>query len=251
MSNKVIANVLLLALMAMAPVAHAAGEAHGVLQWEQKAALSVPVSGVVEEINVVPGQRVAKGTVLLSLDKRPFQYRLQSAKSRQAQFAPGRDEARNELQRAEELYDRTVLSQVELDQAKIDFAEKDARYQEAGADIDQAELDLEYAELKAPFDLIVLKSHVVVGQTVINRLQATPLFTVAGGKLMAVMSLGPEKIAGLEIGSELQVSIAGKAHSGKVKVIDYDSKSGLAEVIILIDNLPAATVGQRVHVTWP
>ena len=250
MSNKVIANVLLLALMAMAPVAHAAGEGHGVLQWEQKAALSVPVSGVVEAINVVPGQRVAKGTVLLSLDKRPFQYRLRSAKSRQAQFAPGRDEARNELHRAEELYDRTVLSQVELDQAKIDFAEKDARYQEAGADIDQAELDLEYAELKAPFDLIVLKSHVVVGQTVINRLQATPLFTVAGGKLMAVMLLNPEKIAGLEIGSALHVSIAGKAHSGKVKVIDYDAKSGSAEITILIDDQPMATAGQRVHVTW-
>ena len=250
MSNKVIANVLWLALLAVAPVVHAAGEAHGVLQWEHKAALSVPVSGVVEAVNVVAGQRVAKGAVLLSLDKRPFQYRLQSAKSRMAQFVPGRDEARNELQRAEELYDRTVLSQVELDQAKIDFAEKDARYQEAGADIDQAELDLEYAELKAPFDLIVLKSHVVVGQTVINRLQATPLFTVAGGKLVAVMSLDPEKIAGLEIGSELQVSIAGKAHSGKVKVTDYDANSGLAEVTILIDNLPAATVGQRVHVTW-
>ena len=249
-SNKVIANALLLALVAVAPVAHAAGEAYGVLQWEQKAALSVPVSGVVEAVNVVPGQRVAKGAVLLSLDKRPFQYQLHSAKSRMAQFAPGRNEARNELRRAEELYDRTVLSQVELDQAKIDFAEKDARYQEAGADIAQAELDLEYAELKAPFDLIILKSHVVVGQTVINRLQATPLVTVAVGKLVAVMSLNPEKIAGLDIGSDLDVSIAGKIHSGKVKVIDYDANSGLAEVTVFIDDQPSATAGQRVHVTW-
>ena len=251
MSNKVIASALLLALMAVAPMAHAAGEADGVLQWEQKAALSVPVSGVVEAIYVIAGQRVAKGDVLLSLDKRPFQYRLQSAKSRKAQFAPGRDEAWNELQRAEELYERTVLSQVELDQAKIDFAEKDARYREAGADIDQAELDLEYAELKAPFDLIVVKSHVVVGQTVVNRLQATPLVTVAGGKLVAIMSLNPENTAGLNIGSDLHVSIAGNAHPGKVKVIDYDAKSGSAEVTILIGDQPAATAGQRVHVTWP
>ena len=143
MCNKVVTCLLPLALMAMASMAHAAGEADGVLQWEQKAALSLPVSGVIESMNVVPGQRVVKGTVLLSLDKRPFQYRLQSAKFRMAQFAPGRDEARNELQRAEDLYERTVLSQVELDQAKIDFAEKDARYLEARADVDQAELDLE------------------------------------------------------------------------------------------------------------
>ncbi len=245
-----IARVLLLVLTTLAPMAHAAGEADGVLQWEQKAALSVPVSGVIEAIYVVPGQRVAKGDVLLSLDKRPFQYRLQSAKSRKAQLAPGRDEAWNELQRAEELYERTVLSQVELDQAKIDFAEKDARYQEAGADIDQAELDLEYAEMKAPFDLIVLKNHVVVGQAVVNRLQATPLVTVAGGTLVVVMSLNPEKTAGLNVGSDLHVSIAGKAHSGKVKVIDYDAKSGSVEVTILISDELAATVGQRVHVTW-
>lgn len=246
-----VVRVLLLALMTLTPVVHAAGEADGVLQWKQKAALSVPVSGVIEAICVVPGQRVAKGDFLLSLDKRPFQYRLQSAKSRQAQFAPGRDEARNELQRAEELYERTVLSQVELDRAKIDFAEKDARYREAGADIDQAELDLEYAELKAPFDLVVLKNHVVVGQTVINQLQATPLLTVAGGELVVAMSLNPEKTAGLKIGSDLHVNIAGKAYPGKVKVIDYDAKSGSVEVTVLIGDQPAATVGQRVHVTWP
>ena len=250
MCNKVVTCLLSLALMAMASMAHAAGEADGVLQWEQKAALSLPVSGVIESMNVVPGQRVVKGTVLLSLDKRPFQYRLQSAKFRMAQFAPGRDEARNELQRAEDLYERTVLSQVELDQAKIDFAEKDARYLEARADVDQAELDLEYTELKAPFDLIVLKNHVVIGQTVINRLQATPLVSVAGGQLVAVISLNPEQVVGLDIGSGINTSIAGKAHSGKVKVIDYDARSGLAEITILIEDLPAATVGQRVHITW-
>ena len=250
MCNKAVTCLLLLALVAMTSMAQAVGEADGVLQWEQKAALSLPVSGVIEAISVVPGQRVAKGTVLLSLDKRPFQYRLQSAKFRMAQFAPGRDEARRELQRAKELYERTVLSQVELDQAKIDFAEKDARYLEASAGVDQAELDLEYTELIAPFDLIILKNHVVVGQTVINRLQATPLVSVAGGQLVAVMSLNPGKVVGLNIGSGITTSIAGKAHSGKVKVIDYDARSGLAEITILIEDLPAATVGQRVRITW-
>ena len=250
MCNKVVTWLLLLALVTMISMAQAAGEADGVLQWEQTAALSLPVSGVIEAINVVPGQKVAKGTVLLSLDKRPFQYRLQSAKFRMAQFAPGRDEAWNELQRAEELFERMALSQVELDQAEIDFAEKDARYREAGANVDQAELDLEYAELKAPFDLIVLKNYVVVGQTVINQLQATPLVRVAGSQLVAIMSLNPEKVVGLDVGSDVSTSIAGKAYSGKVNVIDYDAKSGLAEITILIEDLPASTVGQRVHVTW-
>lgn len=250
MCNKVITHVLLLILTGAASMAQAAGEADGVLQWQQKTALSLPVSGVIEAINVSPGQRVVKGEVLLSLDKRPFQYQLQSAQSRMAQHAPDRDEARDELQRAEELYERTVLSQVELDQAENDFAEKDARYLAAGADVEQAKLDLEHTELKAPFDLIVLKNHVVAGQTVVNRLQATPLVTVANGQLVAVMSLSPEKIAGLNIGADVNVSIAAKAHSGKVKVIDYDPRSGLVEIIILIDAQPTATVGQPVRVTW-
>ncbi len=250
MCNKAVTCVLLLALMAVASMAQAIGEADGVLQWQQKAALSLPVSGIIKTINITPGQRIAKGTVLLSLDKRSFQHQLESAQSRMAQYVPGRDEARNELQRAEELYERTVLSQVELDQAKADFAEKDARYLEARADADQAELDLEHTELKAPFDLIVLKKHVVAGQTVVNRLQATPLVTVANGQLIAVMLLPPEKNTGLNIGNDVNVSISGKAHSGKVKVIDYDPKSGLAEIIIHIDTQPTATVGQLVRVTW-
>ena len=250
MCNKAVNCVLLLVMMAVTPLVQAAGEADAVLRWEQKAALSLPVSGVVETVHVEPGQRVAKGVVLLSLDKRPFQYRLQSAKSRMAQLAPGRDEAWNELQRAEELYERTVLSEVELAQAKIDFAEKDARFGEAGADTDQAELDLEYAELKAPFDLIVLKNHVVAGQTVTNRLQATPMMTVTDGQLAAVMSLAPEQIGGLNSGSSVNIIVAGKTHSGKVEVFEYDAKSGLVEITMVIDDQPAATVGQRVRVTW-
>ncbi len=250
MCNKAINCVLLLAMMAVTPLVQAAGEADAVLQWKQKIALSLPVSGVIEKVHVVPGQQVAKGVVLLSLDKRPFQYRLQSAKSRMAQLAPSRDEARNELQRAEELYERTVLSQVELAHAKIDFAEKDARFREAGADTDQAELDLEYAEMKAPFDLIVVKTHVVAGQTVINRLQATPLVTVASGQLVAGMSLAPENVEGLNMGSGVTIIVAGRAHSGKVVVFDYDAESGLVAITIVIDDQPAATVGQRVRVTW-
>ena len=250
MCNKAATYVVLLFLMGAASMSQAVGEADGVLQWEQKLALSLPVSGIIKTINVTPGQKVEKGTVLLSLDKRPFQYRLKSAKSRMGQYVPGRNEARNELERSEELYERTVLSQVELDRAKIDFAEKDARYQEASADVDQTKLDLEYAELKAPFDLIVLKNHVIAGQTVVNRLQATPLVTVASGQLVAVMSLSPGKIAGLDIGRDVNVSITGQAHSGNVKVIDYDPESGLAEITILIDEQPAATVGQLVRITW-
>ena len=250
MCNKAVSYLLLPVLMVASSITQAAGEADGVLQWEQKTSLSLPVSGVVKTINVTPGQRVSKGTVLLALDKRPFQYQLQSAKSRMAQYEPGRDEAQNELQRAEELYERTVLSQVELDQAEMNFAEKNARYLEAGASVDQAELDLEHAELKAPFDLIVLKNHVVAGQTVINRLQATPLVTVAGGQLVAVMSLPPGNNTGLKIGSDVDISIADKTHSGKVKVIDYDSSADVARIVILIDDQPDAAVGQLVRITW-
>jgi len=237
-------------LMGAASVVQAAGEADGVLQWEQKTALSLPVSGVIKAINVTPGQRVAKGDVLLSLDRRSFQYRLESAQARMEEYAPGRDEAHDELQRAEELYERTVLSQVELDQAQNDFAAKDARYLAASADVGQAKLDLEHTELKAPFELIVLKNHVVVGQTVVNRLQATPLITVANGQLVAVMRLSPEKIMGLNISGDANVTTAGQTYPGKVRVIDYDPGAGLAEVTIAIDARPPATVGQLARITW-
>ena len=247
--NKISRQLPPLLLALLLPAAQAE-EAAGVLQWRQKAALSLPVSGVVASVHVEPGQNVQRGQTMLTLDKRPFQNRLDAAEARTAQREPGRSQARDELERAEELFDRALLSQVELSQAQAAYAESDAAYLAARAEARQAALELEYSVLKAPFDLTVLEAHTIAGQTVINELQATPLFTVATGELVVALVLPPAQAAGLKAGNAAEVAIGGSVYAGKIAVVDYDQDAQMTRVVARLERQPDAAVGQAARVTW-
>ena len=230
-----------------------AGEAPGVLHWAGRANLSLPVSGVIEEVLVSAGQTVKQGQLMLKLDTRRVKAQLRAAKARLARFKPGRDEAQRELERAEELFDRTVLSEVELQRVKIDFAEKDAALQEAQAAVIEAGLDLEYSELKAPFDLVVLQVYVVRGQAIVNSLQSTPLIKVAQNRLVVSVSMPATELSGVKAGQQVSVSYAGKKVAGKVTNVTYnpDKLRLVLNIDIADQQIIMGASGYPVQVTWP
>lgn len=250
MKKYLITGIAGLLLILFAMTVSAIDEADGILVWAKKAELSLPVSGIISSVNAKPGDRIKVGEVMLRLDTRRAKANLNAARARVSQTEPGREEAQRELERAEELFDRTVLSQVELDKAMIDFAEKDALYHEARANVEQARLDIEYSELRAPFDLSVLATHVVKGQTIVNRLQASPLFTVAGNEVMARLVLKPAQVTDLSIGQAVNVSIQGQSNSGRVQVMNYDENQSAVIVHISLPDTNGVIAGQSVHVTW-
>lgn len=229
-----------------------AGEVQGVLQWEHRTNLSLPVSGVVKEVLVSEGQTVKQGKVMLRLDMRRVKARIQAAEARMSRHKPGRDEARRELERAKELFDRTVLSQVELDKAKNDYAEKNAALQEARAEVIEEKLNLEYSELKAPFDLVVLNVHAVKGQAVVNQFQAVPLIEVAENRLAAVAFTVPAKLAGIKPGAAVSVIYTDQQLAGKISVIDYDTNKHHSVLRVTLKDQSAlkGVAGYPIRITW-
>jgi len=117
--------------------------------------LTTPVSGVVEKVFVKPGQRVSKGTVLLQLDKTILQARLDEAVAEQARAQAEESDARRDLDRAQELFNRTVSSATELDAAALRHARAQAALATASARVVIAHKNLHNAELKAPFSAVV------------------------------------------------------------------------------------------------
>jgi RND family efflux transporter MFP subunit len=117
--------------------------------------LTTPVSGVVADVLVKSGQRVKKGAVLLRLDKTVLQARLDEAKAEFAQAQADEADARRELDRAQELFNRTVSSTSELEAATLRHARAQATRSAAGARRAIAQKNLSDAELKAPVDGVV------------------------------------------------------------------------------------------------
>ncbi|WP_459869822.1 efflux RND transporter periplasmic adaptor subunit [Endothiovibrio diazotrophicus] len=242
----------ILGLVAATPAA--AFDVDGALQWSTRLVLSTTVSGVVVEAPAVAGQRVAKGALLVRLDARPFEARKARAAAAVAGAKAALDEARREMERAEELYDRTVLSDHELQKAKIGQAAAEATFESARAEHTLATVDLERSRLTAPFDAWVLARPVEVGETVVSRLQARPLVVLAEADKMAVqVAVGADRAANIAPGMAVVVKVDGEQYEGWVRTVAMEPPEGSGlypvEVEFTIDQPLRA--GQRATVGLP
>ncbi len=125
------------------------------LQAADRVELTTRVSGVVDQVLVKAGQRVGKGTVLLRLDKTILQARFDEAAAEYARAQADEADARRDLDRAQDMFDRTVSSTSELEAATLRHARAQAALDAAKARRVIAQKNLNDAELKAPFDGVV------------------------------------------------------------------------------------------------
>lgn len=208
---------------ALAVPAAMAAEVEATLEWARRVELSAPVGGVVTAVPAEPGDAVAADAPLVRLDPRPFQSRVRAAQARVDRTRPARDEAKRELERSQELYERTLLSKHDLQVAEIEHASADAEYREAQAALEQARLDLEYSVVRAPFVAWVLERPAEVGQTVVTRLEAQTLVVLAErGRMAARAAVAESAARDLERGREVAVVVEGRRYTGTVRTIGLE-----------------------------
>lgn len=201
-----------------------AGEQKAPVQWAHKVMLSTPISGVITEVSVKPGDRVSQGQTLIRLDTRALEAKLKGAEAELSLAEQNLQETQRELARTQEMYDRTMLAQHDLDMAKIALAAAESQLQLAQAHHTQAQWDLEYSAIKSPFDAWVIKVLGQQGQTVMNQLQAEPLVVVAKVGEMRVSTLvGAGEFAKVRLKQPITVKVAGDAFKGQVTHIALEA----------------------------
>jgi RND family efflux transporter MFP subunit len=214
--------VLLLLLLATAAVAEAA-DYTGTLQWARRVTLSTPNSGVISEVNVNVGDRVKQGQVLLRLDDRACQARIDQIKADIIRLTAANKEANAEWQRGKELYERTVLSDHELELLRIAAVTAHAELQSAQAGLVRAEQRMLYCRIRAPFDGIVVERRAEAGQTVVSQLQAQPLLGLAAtDRYQVTIKLTLEQLADMKPGQPAGISAAEGSFDGEIKYIGME-----------------------------
>lgn len=200
------------------------------LQWSQRVELSPRVSGIVREVGVNAGDRVQKGRSLLTLDAAPYQARVAESRATVARFTEETAEARRDLARTQELYDRTVISTSELDQAKLRQARAKAQLDGAQARLARERQDLTDSALRAPFDAVVVARLAEPGQSVAVGLQPQPLLVLAkAGEMTARFKVSAERIGGLKVGQAVTVVIGKQDYPATLKNLGLEPvKDGAA-----------------------
>lgn len=200
-----------------------AGEYEATLQWNKRVELGPLVSGVVTEVSVVRGDYVSAGQLLLKLDHREYQAVLEKASARVTMLSDERSEAKRELERSQEMFDRTLLSMHDLDLAKLAYSKADAHYREARSARTIAALDLERSRIVSPFDAVVLKISAVPGQSIVTRHQSVSLVTVAAsGSMVAEYAVTAKDIDALKQGKKAEVIVNGQQYSGTITYIGLE-----------------------------
>ncbi len=124
------------------------------------------VSGTLEQAHFREGQKVAKGTLLFTIDPRPFAAEVARL---QAQLASAQTQAalaRSELARAEKLLPMQAVSVQEVDQLRATARNGDSAALAAKAALDVAQLNLSFTRITAPISGRISRTNLTPGNLV-------------------------------------------------------------------------------------
>lgn len=196
------------------------------LNWSQRLIMSTTVSGVVDEVMFKAGDRVNKGDVLVRLQPDRFKAALASALATRNDAKYKLEEAQREWERAQELYDRTVLSDRDLQLAENALIQARAVLARAKLQHTNAKRDLIESEIRAPFDAVVLSYHAVPGQVVITRMRAVPLVSIAArGRYIADGHVSLRVANTLKKGQVVSVSVNDKSYKGVIDWVGFETEN--------------------------
>ncbi len=175
--------------------------------------VAADLPGIVEHIGFDSGTPVRKGDVLVKLDTRQEEAQLQAAKAQ-------RDLARTRLARIQNLRDKGVTSQSELDDAASQLAQADARVSEIRATIERK-------TIRAPFSGALGIRQVDLGQYLAGGAPVVPLQSLH--PVYVNFSVPQQQVTRLAVGTPVSVTVEAPAQAagdapaqleGKVTAID-------------------------------
>lgn len=182
-------------------------KAVGNLQAEDSIALTTELSGRVVQLNLEPGQRVAKGDVLLRLDDRQAQADLQVIEARLA-------DAKRQYDRARQLSTSNSIAIAQMDELRT--AAEVLQAQRVAAKV-----NLENHRISAPFAGIIGLSDISLGAYVTA---GTRLATLDSTRRMELNFSVPERYLGqLKVGLAVQgesPAYPGQAFGGELVALD-------------------------------
>ena len=221
--------LLLLPLLILQFPVHAE-ELRARLEWAHSVDLRAFESGIVEQVNVLEGQSVNKGDVLVRLDPRDFELMIQTASARLKQAEAILDKTSRELEWESELYDQGLISNNELQDYTIANLDAEARVEEARAELEQAKLALERSVIRAPFDGVIIAVRSWQGQVILKTLQKDPLIEIAQGERMVARTrVSASDIGKYETQQPAQVFVGDKWRDGFIYRIGTVSEGVLEQ----------------------
>lgn len=182
----------------------------GILGAKEEIPLGFKIGGVVASVSVEAGDRVSEGQLLSALSLTEIESSVSAARE-------GRDKARRDLARAENLHRDSVATLSQLEDARTGL-------QVAEAQLRAAEFNRQYAEVRAPATGTVLRRQVEAGQLVGP---GTPVFVLRVERGGLVLRAGAADREAVRLSEGMAASVSFDAYPG-VKFTGRVAQVGVA-----------------------
>lgn len=203
--------------------------ASGKIQPEVEVKMSPEVSGEIIEVNVVDGQQVLEGDILVKINPDLYESAItraraavNSSKAALAQSSVALDEAKKLWARNKVLFEKGAISEQEYDAAQraisvAELQEESAKYQlqSAEANLDEAYKNLKRTTIIAPINGTVTQLDVELGERVVGTA------TMTGTEMLRIADLNT-----MEVLVEVNENDIVKITKGDTAIIEVDAFLG-------------------------
>jgi RND family efflux transporter MFP subunit len=136
-----------------------------VVEAVKQSTVSAQTSGRVQEIAADVDDHVVKGMVLVRVMDNEPRARLTREQAGLSEAQARYKEAQQDFERIKGIYEKRLIARVEMDRASAALDAAKARLEAAQARVTESRQQFDYAVVKAPYNGIVVKRHVEVGET--------------------------------------------------------------------------------------
>ena len=194
----------------------------GTLYYDKNSNLASESSGIVSKIYVGEGQSVKEGDALLELESSIFQANLKAKQATLNSFLAQQTKERKDLQRAQALLEKESIAQSSYDNAFYSLEALNAQIESQKAQLLSMTLELQKKTIKAPYDAVVVKREVDVGEWV-----------DVGGVVFNVVD--PKSVLGrINVPSKFLETLS-KNQILQAKINDQDVEVGVKTIVPLAD----------------
>jgi membrane fusion protein (multidrug efflux system) len=211
-------------------------QATGTLDARQQATVRTKISGEIQHVYVDIGDKVQKGKLLMKIDPRDFELKLQKAKAELAHAKATLSNSKKEMKRMQGLYKAGSATEQNRDKAATAYRQAQAVYQEKLAAKNIAQQQLDYTSIQAPFSGIVTKRNFKQGDYASTGQPAVQItnLSVMEAKMNIPARYAGDIKKGVPVTLHFQSQL--KAEQGKVTAInpriDTDSRTFLVKVTV-------------------
>ena len=206
------------------------------LDWANKERQSFVVNGIVDTVNVTAGMLLPKAATIATLEQTSFALTIKKMQAQIDQLEPQLFDAKLELDRAQELFDRTVLSEIELQKLDVIYKGLLAKKAAAQTDLRLAQYQQQKSILRTAEPVRVIDVKLQRGDVLNVYTQAEKYIALASVSSMLVSAnISLPTALKIKNKTDFSVLIADKKYSAKMNTLSRVEASSQYRLLLKVE----------------